>query len=86
MDMDFDAEEEVPLPLSGEQLKIPKPAGEVGRPGSSRKGYSLADVLQWEDGVLEAVQVRQSSFNANLHSFTTARQRSRSWPPSISTK
>ena len=70
MDVSYEPEETVPPPLStrvgmalgsGEQPKIPKPAGEVGRPGSSRKGYSLADVLQWEDGLLEAVQVSSAS-------------------------
>lgn len=39
----------------GCDLKIKKPAGFVGRPGPS--GYSLKDVLNWEEGTYESTRV-----------------------------
>jgi hypothetical protein len=38
--------------------QIPKPPGEVGRPGGGRKGYQLLAAVKWPAEVYKDVQVR----------------------------
>ena len=65
LEMNFDAEAHVSQPTVdpftqtaaiAKHPKIRKPSGEVGRP--ARGGYTLADVLEWDDNLYDKVQVR----------------------------